>query len=427
MLLDNVARARHRIVLTTLYVGNGPQERSLLDALAGALRARPALSVHVVLDAIRGVRGHNNSAVMLRPLVDEFGDRFVVSMYHTPQLNGLLKAIAPQRYSEAIGVFHMKLFTFDDESVILSGANMSEAYFTNRQDRYVQLSQCQSLVKYFRSVVDTIGKLSYRLNARGETVWMQSLPEPTKTPDAFVDAAHEMLVRHLDLSLGDAETDDSRANTTIAFPSLQMGQLGIRHDQFVTQRLLETPKGSSMAFMSPYFNVPSSLREHMMNAHGSSSLCEGDMEIYTASPEANGWYGASGPASYIVPAYSELERDFFNHIAKHNQDHRIRIREYSRADWTFHGKGMWYTPPGEALPAATLVGSSNAGQRSFDRDVEAQLVLITQDASLRARMQQERELIRTHTTPVTSDTFSSEKRTYPTWVSHGANIIAKFM
>ena len=55
-------------------------------------------------------------------------------MYHTPLLRGALKALVPQRYNETLGLQHTKIFVFDD-SVILSGANLSSDYFTNRQDR----------------------------------------------------------------------------------------------------------------------------------------------------------------------------------------------------------------------------------------------------------------------------------------------------
>ena len=40
----------------------------------------------------------------------------------------------PPRVKEVVGVNHLKVYLFD-ENVILSGANLSNTYFTNRQDR----------------------------------------------------------------------------------------------------------------------------------------------------------------------------------------------------------------------------------------------------------------------------------------------------
>ena len=64
-----------------------------------------------------------------------------VSLYHTPLLRGAWKALMPQRYNETLGLQHTKIFVFDN-SVILSGANLSDDYFTNRQDRY-EIAICQ--------------------------------------------------------------------------------------------------------------------------------------------------------------------------------------------------------------------------------------------------------------------------------------------
>lgn len=54
-----------------------------------------------------------------------------VFLYHTPKLRGLLRWLLPERYNELIGIQHMKLYIFDD-SIIISGANLSHDYFTNR-------------------------------------------------------------------------------------------------------------------------------------------------------------------------------------------------------------------------------------------------------------------------------------------------------
>lgn len=37
--------------------------------------------------------------------------------------------------------------------------------------------------------------------------------------------------------------------------------------------------------------------------------------------------------------------------------------EWAKGGWTFHGKGLWLTFPGDRRPAASVVGSSNFGYR----------------------------------------------------------------
>lgn len=57
---------------------------------------------------------------MLLPLLQRFTSQMRVSLYHTPDLRGLLRLLVPQRFNETIGVQHIKVYLFDD-SIIISG------------------------------------------------------------------------------------------------------------------------------------------------------------------------------------------------------------------------------------------------------------------------------------------------------------------
>ena len=80
----------------------------------------PALKVHVHLDCTRGSRGEHNSRTMLLPLLKDFPGATSVSLYHTPDLRGMLKRYIPERFNEIIGLSHIKAYVFDD-TVIMSG------------------------------------------------------------------------------------------------------------------------------------------------------------------------------------------------------------------------------------------------------------------------------------------------------------------
>lgn len=62
---------------------------------------------------------------MLLPLLRRFTSQMRVSLYHTPDLRGLLRLLVPQRFNETIGVQHIKVYLFDD-SVIISGCVCAE-------------------------------------------------------------------------------------------------------------------------------------------------------------------------------------------------------------------------------------------------------------------------------------------------------------
>ena len=102
------------------------------------------------------------------------------------------------------------------------------------------------------------------------------------------------------------------------------------------------------------------------------------VDILMAHPSANGFHGAPFPLGGIAHAYTFLASQFQRRIDERKAGGGgggggIRLHEYRRDGWTFHGKGMWFYPPGETLPLATMVGSPNFGHRSQQRDLEAQV------------------------------------------------------
>lgn len=64
--------------------------------------------------------GRKNSRTMLIPLLQRFPEQVRVSLFHTPNLRGLLRLLIPERFNETIGLQHIKVYLFDD-NVILSG------------------------------------------------------------------------------------------------------------------------------------------------------------------------------------------------------------------------------------------------------------------------------------------------------------------
>ena len=97
------------------------------------------------------------------------------------------------------------------------------------------------------------------------------------------------------------------------------------------------------------------------------------------------------------------------------QTERITLQEYLRSQWTFHAKGLWYTPPFEHLPNLTLIGSPNFGHRSLKRDLENQTVLITNNVRLREQLRQEYDHVYKYAVKVAGETFESYERRVPLW------------
>lgn len=51
--------------------------------------------------------------------------------------------------------------------------------------------------------------------------------------------------------------------------------------------------------------------------------------------------------------------------------------EYLNKDWTYHSKGLWLLPRGRR-EALVTIGSPNFGMRSYFRDMESQLYMISE-------------------------------------------------
>lgn len=92
-----------------------------MECLADALRANPSLELHIVVDCLRSTRESPekaSSATLLGALQASFPSQVRVSLYHTPALSGFLKKVAPKRYNEGWGLWHGKIYGFDDDIVI---------------------------------------------------------------------------------------------------------------------------------------------------------------------------------------------------------------------------------------------------------------------------------------------------------------------
>ena len=148
-----VETARKRVVLSSLYLGTGKQEQELVCSAHTRLSlslshthkhaharstlpilqvntihhaisdgTRPHLHCSILLDCLRGMRGHPNSVSMLHPLLsDHHAHQLSLHLYHTPNLRGVVKRVFPERFNEGMGLQHMKIYIFDD-SLLLSGS-----------------------------------------------------------------------------------------------------------------------------------------------------------------------------------------------------------------------------------------------------------------------------------------------------------------
>ncbi|KAL3658523.1 hypothetical protein V7S43_016407 [Phytophthora oleae] len=415
-LLHNIQHAETRISISSLYLGTGQLERELVDALAKRLDEKPELQVQIVLDFSRGQRGGltASSVTMLAPLLKKFPENVELFLFRVPQLSGI-KAKLPPPFNETLGVSHAKVYLVD-ETLVLSGANLSNDYFTNRQDRYVELTDCGALAQFYHQFVELVTGYSYKVKLdflSGEKNDYELLaPVLAHDSEEAKTAMRRDLEKLVDSSKHQQEEKADEHTDAWAFPTLQFTPISMDHDERVLSAFVKNlPRGSQLQIASGYLNFPPFLSELL-------ERCSAGLDVISAAPRANGFYDARGVKGALPMAYSLIEQDFFERTL--GREFPTELREFNRPDWTFHGKGMWWRPSltpvtnGHqsvlGLPQLTVVGSSNFGQRSYGCDLESNLVVFTRNPDLQCRLQDEYDALTRDAEVVTEQLWKRPER-----------------
>ncbi|WFD40539.1 CDP-diacylglycerol--glycerol-3-phosphate 1-phosphatidyltransferase [Malassezia japonica] len=226
LLKTKILQAKHRIFLSTLYVGK--EERELARYLFEALSKRPELQVTILMDAMRATREsprHVSSASLLVHLAAMFPDQVDIRLYATPILrpNSLKARMIGKRFNEGFGLQHMKIYGFDDD-VIISGANLSRDYFTRRKDRYMMVRSHAFLADYLHSLILLISRFSYALRYRGDAQELAAMKNVLPTLDDDADEVTALCQSPFDLewdgggNLLAAEDTDGTVSATGLWP-----------------------------------------------------------------------------------------------------------------------------------------------------------------------------------------------------------------
>jgi CDP-diacylglycerol---glycerol-3-phosphate 3-phosphatidyltransferase len=445
-----IKSARRRVYLSTLYIGK--TEHELIATLHEALEDNPDLEVSILTDALRGTRESPSAscASLLAPLITKHGDRVKIAMFHTPNLKGWKKKYIPRRLNEGWGLQHMKLYGFDDE-IMLSGANLSDDYFSNRLDRYHVFSS-KELADYYSKIHDAVCELSYDLQPAPETPEGYTLespinrgiPDPVWHTKRFKVYAKQILEPLIHKKARQKMFPvPFTADKTFVYPVAQFDilvgnpiNIGLLDYEFQTYTSTEKPmlsklltrladdqnlRNSRWTFTAGYFNIDPEISNLLLAAAPVPSTASDTKSctVITASPWANGFYGSKGISGLLPAAYTLLSRRFLQSVSKAGKDPSIQLKEWRKGTvgepggWTYHAKGLWATlapqvsPSGELVeedgPSVSLVGSSNYTKRSYSLDLEVGAMILTADPELKKKLKAETEWLQKDATVTTID------------------------
>ena len=417
ILCSRIRSAKRRVYLASLYIGPAvdtqkfPRETELLDSLRQAQKNQ--VDVKILLDLNRALRpvpipndqgqgtrqgipemAISSAEACRRALSDSdtFGDPkiFLISA-----LTDFWQRVLPNPLNEVMGVFHIKAYIIDD-TLIISGANLSEEYFVDRHDRYLSIRQGgNGLVDYYGELVEVLCNHAQVYSADGvgpvrstAAAMLESVAEVVMTAKEVNDEEENRVI-NLD--------QEQTATVAVAVPTFQapphFGKSEtLRYDVDAIHDLIRA-LSSSIKQDGGSISVLRLASAYLNPTKAFQAACEGLERVHmlTAGQMSHGFKPKRKPGNkgkdWIPLVFDAIAREMFAR--------NLSVWFYERTDWTFHAKGLWvpsspiddirsdkhstyYVPfalcEDEDLVAATH-GSGNFGFRSEIRDFESNLVL----------------------------------------------------
>ena len=424
-LLASITRARRHISLSALYLGTDALEQRLVARLDEALTSQPELTVRLLFDGSRALRKSRESGAstvsLLLPLLRKHGpDRIELHLCTMPAARRAAKLSS--LLGEVAGVCHVKAFVADDE-VIVTGANLSTEYFRDRQDRYVHIGHGRGVAEWYHGLVEALGRCADTVEA-GATPASEPTANYALRPAQHPHDQWRDVLERLVQPPAAAAQEGAAPHDTYVFPTIQCGPVGMDHDARVVHAALDSvPADGVVRLATAYLNPPPPLISALAGA-----APRGEVSILTAHRDSHGFQSARGLLSYVVDCYVYIESQQLRPAlqaasqaaasaasattattkmapaaAARYDERPVQIQGYRREGWTYHAKGLWVAPSASEPCFLSIAGSSNFGRRSFERDLEAQMVILSEEPDLRAALDEEWARLCAHRAPTAEE------------------------
>ena len=177
-------------------------------------------------------------------------------------------------------------------------ANLSETYFTNRQDRCIEISNSPELADFYSLLLDRVCDHSFRVGVDGALLPppvginpLSSQSESKQFKSSLKHSVEELIFPSRTGCLSSTAPRDSDCDT-IVYPLVQMGQIGVRQDQIVTEKLFASLEDGSSAFLaSGYFNMPPTYTDLLVTSPGGWNVLAASPEVQRTVCGCVGWVG----------------------------------------------------------------------------------------------------------------------------------------
>jgi CDP-diacylglycerol--glycerol-3-phosphate 3-phosphatidyltransferase len=320
-ILQLISDCQRELIISSLYFGTDDKTRQLIDAIDQKLGTNAEVKVTFMIDYSRGTRGHTNSVTLLKALVIRHGAKRVSLLAWQHCLSPISRFVP--KIGEIYGVHHMK-FVLADDTVLLTGANISKIYFEDRIDRYMVVANAQEFNMYLKNLVAALegGYSRYSptkdrfLVPKSNLEWQKKLEAAISPPIAVAKGCQSEAINII--------------------PCVQIPFINIKQDTAALMDILDALEDDvsvkEIMLSTSYFNPFDSLEKHI-----NSSTKR--WRIISSAPSSSSFYKAKGPSSLIPELYRQLALK----IGALNP--MKRVYEWHQPGQTFHAKGRANNKP----------------------------------------------------------------------------------
>ena len=390
-LIEHIAQARQRILISALYLQDDDGGREVLTALYSAKKQCPQLTVAVFVDWHRAQRGligkarsagnaafYQEMAQRLGPGVDVYG--------------------VPVQGRELWGVMHLKGFVIDDK-VLYSGASLNDVYL-HRHQRY-RLDRYHLI--HSRSLADSMASLLSGFFASSAAVHPLDTGDTPKTQ--VIRSAIIRFRRALAKSRYLFDGTTMQAGQVGITPLIGIGTRDNELNRCIVQLIQRAQQ--QLVLLTPYFNLPGPIRRAVdakIKTGCVVTIVVGDKsanDFYIPPTEA---FKAIGTLPYL---YEANLRRFCKAHQKAIDAGRLNVQLWRHDDNTFHLKGLFVDDD------YCLLTGNNLNPRAWRLDLENGLLIHDPQKLMLAQNRSELEHILKHTQRLATHLALDAVETYP--------------
>lgn len=308
-----------------------PKEREVAEELLSCQQR--GVQVDLVCDFNRSSRMGDDDGTLHNSLLSRR------TLVNANPISGVKKAVVDaagiKGLVEVLGVYHVKYIIVDD-TLILTGANLSEEYYTTREDRYVVL-QCGSVQAFFVSVSELFANENEIQNSQAAKASLEEKlrewkgeASPQKRYDAQATQSNVIgwVEPNFNFPKQAANADPATSSCDEFINDAELlSDIASRHRQ---------KHGSYpwIGIQTAYFNPTNEMLEVFKDITSGG----GSITVITASGKSHGFYqpptSSTNTRTWIPSAYKYIAE-------KVGEMDGVEVKLWEKEGWTFHRKGIW--------------------------------------------------------------------------------------